>query len=199
MRVGRSVAVILVSAGCTGSPGPLPAPTTTAPRPSPRPATMFALAAPAEAPRARHAVELTLTTDGVWANPFDPSQVDLRVTFALPGRVGFAAPAFWYAAYDPATLTPVGEPGWRVRFTPPAPGAWTATATLARPSLGSTPLALTVAADPAAAGDVGVHVGRFAAAAGGRQRAGLGHGHARRAGLRAGRRAEARQAAGRLT
>ncbi len=122
---------------------------------APRPATALALTgAPATAP-VYSRVELTINTDVVFANPFDPAEADLRVVFSGPDGLELTAPAFWYQAYDPATLAPLGEPGWRVRFTPPTPGPWQARAELARPALQSAPIAFSVTPDPAARGFVG--------------------------------------------
>ncbi len=105
----------------------------------------------------RARLELAVETDGVFANPFDPAEADLWVTFTSPQGEAVAVPAFWYQAFDPATLLPVDEPGWRVRFNPGAAGEWTAQARLAQPDLQSEPVTLTVAEDPAAPGFVRIH------------------------------------------
>lgn len=96
-------------------------------------------------------IELAVETDGVFANPFDPQEVDLRVRFSGPDLRQVLVPAFWFQDYDPATLEKLGEPGWRVRFTPPLAGAWQAQAELAGLSSDLLPLAV-VDPQPAAGG-----------------------------------------------
>ncbi len=100
--------------------------------------------------------EAEIATDGAVANPYDPAQVDLRVRFLSPSGTEVTVPAFWYQPYDPATLTPQGEAGWRVRFTPQEAGTWQAEALLAQPPLASAPLAFEVDADPTTRGFVRV-------------------------------------------
>jgi hypothetical protein len=65
------------------------------------------------------------------ANPFDPSEVGVDVTFTSPGGVVSTVPAFFDQDYTRALvsnrerLSASGAPGWRVRFTPGEPGTWT--------------------------------------------------------------------------
>ena len=65
------------------------------------------------------------------ANPFDPDEVDLQAVFVDPGGAEHRAIGFWYQAYERALvggveqLAPMGEPHFRVRFTPDAVGDWT--------------------------------------------------------------------------
>src|SRR5690606_34395166 len=100
--------------------------------------------------------EAAIETDGAVANPYDPAQVDLRVRFQTPSGEMVTVPAFWYQPFDPGTLMPQGEAGWRVRFTPQEAGTWQAEAQLAQPALASATLAFEVDADPAALGFVRV-------------------------------------------
>jgi hypothetical protein len=64
------------------------------------------------------------------ANPFDPAEVDLRAVFEAPDGRRSEAIGFWYQGFARAlvggreVLEPVGEPHWRVRFTPDRPGEW---------------------------------------------------------------------------
>jgi len=102
-------------------------------------------------------LELAIDTDGVYANPFDPQQADLRVRFTSPSGKAALVPAFWYQDFDPATLAPKGAPSWRARFTPAEPGRWTAQAELASPGLKSEPISFDVAADTSAHGFVRVN------------------------------------------
>ena len=73
-------------------------------------------------------VELTLETDLVPANPFDPDELDLRVVFISPSAADYEIGAFWYRAYSPPGIVGRGEPSWRARFTPTESGVWTAVA-----------------------------------------------------------------------
>ncbi len=63
-------------------------------------------------------------------NPFDPDQVDIRGVFEGPQGKSSEVPAFVYQGYQRTleggseVLAPVGDPEWRVRFTPVTPGAW---------------------------------------------------------------------------
>ena len=64
------------------------------------------------------------------ANPFDPQQMDVRGVFVDAHGHHFVAIGFWYQGYERAlvggteVLTTVGDPGWRVRFSPPHKGEW---------------------------------------------------------------------------
>lgn len=100
--------------------------------------------------------EAAIQTDGVVANPYDPAQAGLDVRLTAPSGVSITVPAFWYQAFDPTTLAPQGEAGWRVRFTPTEAGIWQAEAVLAQPSLVGAPLQFLVDADPQAPGFVRV-------------------------------------------
>ena len=110
---------------------PTPAPVTALPAASPTPhcpaanptcpATQLSLAVPTAGAKAFGRLELGLLTDGRWANPFDPDQVDLQVRFTGPDGQSVQVPAFWYQDFDPATLAPQGRGGWRARLRPPRP------------------------------------------------------------------------------
>ena len=93
-----------------------------------------------------HPAELSLGTDGTFANPFDPAQADLEVSFTSPAGKVVTVPAFWYQDFDRATLEPKGQPGWRVRFTPTSAGQWTASAAFVKPQVRSASLKFNVAA-----------------------------------------------------
>jgi len=73
-------------------------------------------------------LELELQTDLPIVNPYDQSEIDLRVRFTSPSGKNMEAGAFWYQGYDPQTRQPKGEPGWKVRFTPRETGLWVAVA-----------------------------------------------------------------------
>lgn len=132
-----------------------PTPTATPARTT-KAATQVAVAPPTTPARVYHPLTLTLVTDALVANPFDPAQIDLRVRFTSPTGEVFLIPAFWYQAFTPQ-LQPDGKPGWQVRFTPTEAGAWRAQAELTQPKLTSKALTFTVAADATARGFVRVH------------------------------------------
>ena len=77
-------------------------------------------------PRTYEQLEFELSTDGVYANPFDPEEVDLQVEFTSPAGKVVRVPAFWYQEYDLESRQPVGQAGWRVRFIPSLVGKWQA-------------------------------------------------------------------------
>ena len=79
-------------------------------------------------------LELDLHTNLKAANPYDPNEIDLRVSFSAPSGREVAIGAFWYQGYDLQTRQPKGEPSWKVRFTPNESGDWMAVAYA--PSLG---------------------------------------------------------------
>ena len=106
---------------------------------------------------AHKSIEFDIATDGVFANPFDPAEVDLKVRFSGPDGSEILAPAFWYQDYDPLTFQPRGEPGWRARLIPTAAGNWSASAELADPALQSPAVAFTVQENPGARGFIRIH------------------------------------------
>jgi hypothetical protein len=88
---------------------------------------------PGDAPRAlpRYGrFEASADLAPVPANPFDPAQADVRAVFVDPRGREHRALAFWYQAHERTqvdgheVLTPVGEPHFRVRFTPQTIGSW---------------------------------------------------------------------------
>ncbi len=134
-----------------------PAVPTAAPPPTvaaPQPATRLAMRQLGKPGGVYGLTELEVETDGVVDNRFDPAQFDLSVRFTAPSGASVLVPAFSYQDFDPNSLRPLGEPAWRVRFTPSEPGEWQAQAELASPQLRSEPLGLTIAPDPAARGFV---------------------------------------------
>jgi len=64
------------------------------------------------------------------ANNMDPDQVAVDATITAPSGATQVVPAFWFQDYarDAATgaepLRPVGEPSWRLRYTPAEAGAY---------------------------------------------------------------------------
>lgn len=144
-RVLLAAATATVSARVLGSCDSEPA----AAPPSPRPATRLAVRPAADrAPAARRPVEFTVDTDGVWSNPYDPGQVDLRVTLTGPSGATLTVPAFWYQGFTADGARPDGPAGWRARATVPVPGEWSVRAALSAPNLRSADLSLPVGAAP---------------------------------------------------
>jgi hypothetical protein len=75
--------------------------------------------------------EATYVPDMTPVNPFDPDVIDVRAEFdRAGGSPPVEVPAFWYQDYERALvagheqLTPVGDPAFRVRFTPTKTGRW---------------------------------------------------------------------------
>ncbi len=74
-------------------------------------------------------VEFRLTGVPASANNFDPELIAVNAAFTSPSGTNAFVPAFWYQAYSRSlsggseTLTAVGAPEWRLRFTPVETGA----------------------------------------------------------------------------
>jgi hypothetical protein len=71
--------------------------------------------------------ELTVELTAAYGNPFDPEQVDLTAEVATPTGKHIVVPGFFYQPYRNRNagddsrrplLDAVGEPCWKVRFTP---------------------------------------------------------------------------------
>ncbi|MFO8079072.1 MAG: DUF5060 domain-containing protein [Armatimonadota bacterium] len=76
-------------------------------------------------------LELTFDPGRVYENPFDPEVVDVRGHFLSPAGEELTIPGFYYQGYERSQteegweqLTPVGEPLWKVRFSPTEQGQW---------------------------------------------------------------------------
>jgi len=85
-------------------------------------------------------LELLISVDTRYDNPFDPDQVDLTVLFKTPNGEQIALPAFYCQEYERRTFKkdrktdswyyPVGEGTWKARFAPMQTGTYLATARL---------------------------------------------------------------------
>jgi hypothetical protein len=79
-------------------------------------------------------IEFRIPAAGDWPNPFDPADVDVTVDFKSPSGRTVTLPAFFMQPYErgggggPDWQYPAGLPGFRARFAPDEPGAWTAKA-----------------------------------------------------------------------
>lgn len=75
--------------------------------------------------------EATLSNVAYAQNPYDPDSIQLNVRVTYPNGARRDLPAFWMQPYKSEMigisheeLTPVGDPGWRFRFTPTLPGTY---------------------------------------------------------------------------
>lgn len=76
-------------------------------------------------------LELTFYLDREYENPFDPAVVDVVGHFRSPSGQLLDVPGFFYQDYTRMhdsegfeKLSPVGEPCWKVRFSPTEPGRY---------------------------------------------------------------------------
>jgi hypothetical protein len=77
--------------------------------------------------------ETQFAVDAQVTNVFDPIQIDVLAQFTGPDGQRVSVPAFWMQPYQQTCnqncsveiLSPAGQPGWRVRFSPALPGDWT--------------------------------------------------------------------------
>jgi hypothetical protein len=90
-------------------------------------------------------VELTIKSEYVPINPFDPGEFEISVEFSGPSGQAVDAGAFWFQDYYAAGGRK-GEAGWRVRFTPTEAGEWTAIARVPSREWESQPVRFNVAA-----------------------------------------------------
>ncbi len=73
-------------------------------------------------------VEIGIQTNLPASNPYDPQEINLRVSFTAPSGKNETVGAFWYQDFNPKSHQPLGEPVWKVRFTPNEVGEWEAVA-----------------------------------------------------------------------
>jgi hypothetical protein len=77
-------------------------------------------------------LELSFDLPGTYANPYDPSEIDVMATLRSPTGKTFEVPGFFMRPYretcvsncDAESLAPAGQSGWRVRFAPNQTGLW---------------------------------------------------------------------------
>ena len=75
-------------------------------------------------------LEFSVTNIPSASNPFDPDIIRVDATFTAPSGHATKVPAFWYQNYQRSqsggneVLTPVGSPGWRLRFAPAETGSY---------------------------------------------------------------------------
>lgn len=73
---------------------------------------------------------LRVLVDAPFTNPYDPDDIRVEAVFTGPNGERYRVAGFWYVPYFRATGTtgvaiPLRQPGeFRIRFTPPKPGAW---------------------------------------------------------------------------
>ena len=74
--------------------------------------------------------EISFQLSGTWSNPFDPDEVAVDGIFQTPDGRSVAMPGFYFQDYQRThvngreILTPVGDPVWKVRFSPTTPGTY---------------------------------------------------------------------------
>ena len=74
--------------------------------------------------------EISFQLSGTWDNPFDPDQVVVDCDFQTPDGKTMTMPGFYFQDYQRAyangreRLNPIGEPMWKVRFSPTIPGTY---------------------------------------------------------------------------
>jgi len=74
--------------------------------------------------------ELTFDIDGTFQNPYNPAEITVDAYFTSPGGDVLVQPGFYYQDYelnseaDSETLVPVGDPVWKVRFSPMETGLY---------------------------------------------------------------------------
>jgi len=85
-------------------------------------------------------LELEIQTDIVVNNPFNPDELDIRVDFTSESGKTVDVGAFWYQDFNATGSYRIGKPGWRVRFTPPEIGTWSAVARIPARGLESAPV-----------------------------------------------------------
>ena len=108
-------------------------------------------------------VEIRLHDGPVANNPFDPDEIRVDATFRTPqGQI--TVPAFWFQDYrrelvgGKEVVTKMGEPEWRVRFTPSEAGDYHATISERRGTSSAATLAsLEIGLSPAGWWTLGVH------------------------------------------
>lgn len=71
--------------------------------------------------------EITFDLSGKWDNPFDPDQIKVDANFITPDGKQVVVPGFFYQEYRlnfNNRLVKVGDPVWKVRFTPTMTGEY---------------------------------------------------------------------------
>jgi hypothetical protein len=89
-------------------------------------------------------LELNVQTDIPSVNPYDPDDIELKVSFSAASGREVQVSAFWYQGYDSFTRKPSGKAVWRVRFTPDEVGKWMAVAYTPKLGLHSIPISFSV-------------------------------------------------------
>jgi hypothetical protein len=104
--------ILFLAAGCGGKETPLPPHPTATAGAANLPAIASVRLDRTEVPR-YESVELTVTLDADYANPFDARQVSLDGIFTGPDGEIMNVPGFWD-----------GVSNWKIRFTPAREGPW---------------------------------------------------------------------------
>jgi hypothetical protein len=85
-------------------------------------------------------LEILIKADTTYENPFDPDQVDLKITLKTPDNNQIVIPAFYCQDYErrkfdgrrgrPNWYYPISSGSWKARFAPMQTGTYSAAATL---------------------------------------------------------------------
>lgn len=103
----------------------------------------LALQAPTQNTPRLCGIELALHLGLNLKNPYDPDEIDLRVTFTSPSGEQTQLPAFFFLHQsDPK------QSGWRVRFTPATDGEWRVVASAITPQHTFTSATITFTVSP---------------------------------------------------
>jgi len=96
---------------------------------------LYGLASPPSVKRYER-FEATFQLDKTYTNPFDPEEIDVQAHVTTPSGRTVRVFGFWYQNYRrrvtgrSESLVPVGEPTWKVRFTPSETGLHSYTITV---------------------------------------------------------------------
>lgn len=78
-------------------------------------------------------IEFRLQLEGTYSNAFDPAEIAADGLVKLPGGETMTLPGFYFQDYthdlkdNREVLTPIGSPGWRIRFAPVRVGRYSIT------------------------------------------------------------------------
>ena len=103
---------------------PMPRPTGWRPLPSRAPLRLKRVGAPGGVVGLYEPVEFALDLSATYDNPFDPDDVEVDATFTTPGGRTEQVGGFYYQGFraehedGQELLSPEGDAGWRVRYTP---------------------------------------------------------------------------------
>lgn len=128
-----SVSLVL---GCLVGTAAADSPPIRTPYAQQQPLEIHRVVLPSEAVRQYDCVEMTVELGATYDNPFDSSDIAVDARMAFPDGKTRMVPGFLFRPFDRKleknreVLTPSGEPSWRIRFTPPVAGEYSAVVTV---------------------------------------------------------------------